>query len=225
MDLTTVMANLPALWHGVWLTVDILIAAIFFGLISASCLTVVSFSGVMLKRIVDAYIFIIRGTPMLVQFYFIYYGLPQLAVLHTPWIWPVIASPITCSVLALTISTSAYTTVILRGAFLGVPAGEIQAANALGLTRIQIFRNITLPRSFSLILPLYSNEVLMLLKSTSLASTITVLELTGTTELLIGETYQTILYWLIAGAIYLVLSGVIIGVFKLLERRFAVCRS
>ena len=221
MDLTTVMANLPALWHGVWLTVDILIAAIFFGLISASCLTAISFSNVMLKRVVDAYIFIIRGTPMLVQFYFIYYGLPQLAVLHTPWIWSVIASPITCSVLALTISTSAYTTVILRGAFLGVPAGEIQAANALGLTRIQIFRNITLPRSFSLILPLYSNEVLMLLKSTSLASTITVLELTGTTELLIGETYQTILYWLIAGAIYLVLSGVIIGVFKLLERRFS----
>lgn len=222
MDLTTVTANLPVLFEGIKLTLGILIGAIFFGLLFSSFLTTASSYSIIAKKIVDVYVFVIRGTPMLVQFYFIYYGLPQLAILHTHWIWPLIASPIGCSVLALTISTSAYTTVILRGAFLSVPIGEVHAAKALGMTRLQIFKKITLIRSLCLVLPLYSNEVLMLLKGTSLASTITVLELTGATELLIGETYQTILYWLIAGAMYLIISGLIIGIFKLLERRFAV---
>ena len=220
MDLTTFLSNLPVIFSGIKLTLEILVGAIFSGLLFAGLLTTLSFLTKIAKRIIDAYIFVIRGTPMLVQFYFIYYGLPQLDVLHTPWIWPLIASPISCSIIALTLNTGAYTTVILRGAFLGIPSGEIHAAKALGMTRVQIFRKITLIRALSLILPVYSNEVLMLLKGTALASTITVLEITGTTQLLISETYQTIPYWLIAGAIYLAISGVIIGVFKLLERRF-----
>jgi His/Glu/Gln/Arg/opine family amino acid ABC transporter permease subunit len=222
MDLATFISNLPVLFTGIKLTLEILVGAMACGLLFASLLTTVSFVSKFAKRFVDAYIFVIRGTPMLVQFYFIYYGLPQLNILHTPWIWQFIASPISCAIIALTLNTGAYTTVILRGAFMGVPSGEINAAKALGMTRGQIFRKITLIRALSLILPVYSNEVLMLLKGTALASTITVLEITGTTQLLISETYQTIPYWLIAGAIYLCISGIIIGAFKLLERRFAI---
>ena len=222
MDLTTFISNLPVLLTGVKLTLEILVGAIFCGFVLATFLTTTSFLNSIAKKIIDGYIFVIRGTPMLVQFYFIYYGLPQLEILHTPWIWEFIASPISCAIIALTMNTGAYTTVILRGAFTGVPIGEIHAAKALGLTRAQIFRKITLMRALSLILPVYSNEVLMLLKGTALASTITVLEITGTTQLLISETYETIPYWLIAGAIYLAISGVIIGTFKLLERRFAI---
>lgn len=222
MDLVTFVSNIPTLLDGVYLTLEILLGATVCGLLFAASLTTISFLNRLCHKIVASYIFIIRGTPMLVQFYFIYYGLPQIPVLHTPWVWNVIASPIGCAIIALTLNTGAYTTVILRGAFLSVPTGEINAAKALGLTRSQIFTKITLPRALTMVLPVYNNEVLMLLKGTALASTITVLELTGTTQLLISETYETIFYWLIAGAIYLTISAVIIGLFKLLERRYAI---
>lgn len=222
MDIVTFVSNIPILLEGVRLTFEILLGAIICGLSFAAVLTTISFLNKFSQKIIAAYIFIIRGTPMLVQFYFIYYGLPQIQILHTPWIWSVIASPIGCSIIALTLNTGAYTTVILRGAFLSIPIGEINAAKALGLTRGQIFKKITLPRALTMVLPVYNNEVLMLLKGTALASTITVLELTGTTQLLISETYETIFYWLIAGAIYLTISAIIIGLFKLLERRFAI---
>lgn len=215
--ITSLVENWPSLYAGLKLTLELLLASIILGLSFASFLTAGSFLSNRIKKGVEAYIFIIRGTPMLVQFYFIYYGLAQLQWLHNTFFWNVIMSPIACSIIALAMNTSAYTTIILRGAFLGIPRGERDAGKALGLNRVQIFRKIILPRALNLTLPVYSNEVLMLLKGTSLASTITVLELTGITEQLIGETYQTIFYWLLAGAIYLLISAVIIGIFKTLE--------
>ncbi len=209
-----------SLWHGLELTLLLLGASAGCGLVLASLLTGLSFWSEIGQSVVQGYVFVMRGTPMLVQFYFIYYGLAEVGWLHdNAFLWSLVVSPITCSILALTLNTGAYTTVILRGAFAAIPKGEMEAAKAVGLSRIHIFRKITFPRALSMVLPVYSNEILMLLKGTSLASTITVLELTGVTEQLIGETYETILYWLVAGALYLAVSGVIIGIFKFFTQK------
>lgn len=213
---SSLAANWPDLKSGLNLTLMLLLISMGIGLCCAALFTTLSFLSDLFKKIIDGYIFIMRGTPMLVQFYFIYYGLGQFSALHHTWLWSTLfISPFACAILALVLNTTAYTTVILRGALAGVPAGEIAAGQALGLSRGQILRHISLPRALSLILPVYNNEVLMLLKGTSLASTITVLELTGMTEQLIGETYQTLFYWGIAGIIYLAISLAIIGIFKL----------
>ena len=217
MELSTLIVNMPSLLTGLKLTLLLLLCSASLGLIVAACLCTLSFLNQPLKTVIDAYLFLLRGTPMLVQFYFIYYGLAELSCLRQTFLWKLVASPINCSILALTLNTSAYTTIILRGAFMGIPTGELDAARALGLSRSHIFLSITLPRTLSMILPLYSNEILMLLKGTSLASTITVLELTGVTEQLIGESYETITYWIIAGMLYLVISTFIIGLFKSAE--------
>ena len=216
----TVITYIPQLLQGVWITLLLVTCALSIGIILAMLMTL----GVISKRPylsapINALVFFIRGTPLLVQFFLIYYGSGQFEWLRDSALWTVLREPFACAVLALALNTSAYTTALFKGAIEAVPKTEIMAAHALGMSKALTMRRIMLPIAFRLALPAYSNEVVIVLKGSSLASTITILDLMGVTNQLIGQTYESMKFLAIAGGIYLVLNALVISLFKVIERR------
>lgn len=163
------------------------------------------------------YIFAFRGTPLLVQIYIIYYGLSQFPALRHSFLWPFFREAYWCALAALALNTAAYSAEIMRGGLLSVPAGQIEAARACGMARILLFRRIIIPQAIRQMLPGYSNEVILMVKSTSLASTITIMEITGIAAKLISENYRPVEVFICAGAIYLSLNFIVARLFALLE--------
>lgn len=207
------------LFSGTVLTLQLMLVALAIGFCIALLVTVcVQSKKVYLKTPANIFIFAVRGTPLLVQFFIIYYGSGQLVWLHHTFLWTIFKQPFSCAVITLALNTSAYTSVLMSAAIQSVPRGEIQACQALGLSTWKMYYRIIIPRAFHIILPSYSNEVVMILKGTSLASTITLMDLMGVTRHLIAMTYNTIPLFLLAGIIYLTLNSLIMGGFKLLER-------
>lgn len=213
---------IPQLYQGTLITLQLVVLALLIGFFLALVMTLLLETGQFyFKAIINAFIFVIRGTPLLVQIFIIYYGSGQFTWLHHTMLWDLLKHPFGCAVLALALNTSAYTTVLLRGAIHAVPAGEIEACQALGFSRWQMYHRVILPRAFRIVLPAYSNEMILVLKGTSLASTITLMDLMGVTTHWIAMTYQTIPLLILAGIIYLLLNGLIIGGFRLLERHWS----
>ena len=210
---------LPKLIQGATLTLELTALSVIAGLIVAIPLGIARSSSLWYVRSLPyAYIFFFRGTPLLIQLFLVYYGLSQFDVVRESVLWPYLRSPFWCAVITMTLHTAAYIAEILRGAIQAIPPGEIEAARALGMSRFKTLVHIVLPRAARIGLPAYSNEVILMLKASSLASTVTLLELTGMTRTIIARTYQTVDMFLIAGMIYLVMSFVLIQGFKLLER-------
>ena len=163
------------------------------------------------------YIFAFRGTPLLVQIYIIYYGLGQFPEVRHSFLWPFLREAYWCALAALALNTAAYSAEIMRGGLLSVPAGQIEAARACGMARVLQFRRIIIPQAIRQMLPGYSNEVVLMVKSTSLASTITIMEITGIAAKLISESYRPVEFFVCAGAIYLALNFIVARLFALLE--------
>jgi His/Glu/Gln/Arg/opine family amino acid ABC transporter permease subunit len=159
-----------------------------------------------------------RGTPLLIQIFLIYYGLGQFAFIRHSFLWFFLRDAYPCALIALALNMAAYLAEIVRGGILAVPAGEREAAVAIGMSRALAYRRIILPRAYRLMLPALSNEVVIQLKSTALASTITLMELTGVARRLVAVSYSTNPL-LVAGAIYVVLTFLITRGFTLAERR------
>ncbi len=199
----TILAYLSQLLSGAVITVELMLSALTCGLFLALFFTTCAESDCsLLKGLIKGFVFIIRGTPLLVQIFIIYYGSGQFHWLHETILWVVLKKPFGCGVVALALNTSAYTYVLLRGAIHSVPMGEIEAAKALGLSRWQLYKRIVIPRAARIALPAYSNEVIMILKGTSLAGTITLMDVMGVTRQLISMTYEVIPLFLLAGIIY-----------------------
>lgn len=210
---------LPKLIQGATLTLELTAISVIAGLIVAIPLGIARSSKLWYVRSLPyAYIFFFRGTPLLIQLFLVYYGLGQFEAVRDSVLWPYLRSPFWCAVITMTLHTAAYIAEILRGAIQAIPPGEIEAARALGMSRFKTLVHIVMPRAARIGLPAYSNEVILMLKASSLASTVTLLELTGMTRTIIARTYQTVDMFLIAGSIYLVMSFVLIQGFKLLER-------
>ncbi|MFP3515758.1 ABC transporter permease [Pseudomonas sp. SIMBA_077] len=210
---------LPKLIQGATLTLELTALSVIAGLIVAIPLGIARSSKRWYVRSLPyGYIFFFRGTPLLIQLFLVYYGLGQFEVVRESVLWPYLRDPFWCAVLTMTLHTAAYIAEILRGAIQAIPPGEIEAARALGMSRPKTLLHIVLPRAARIGLPAYSNEVILMLKASSLASTVTLLELTGMTRTIIARNYQTVDMFLIAGLIYLVMSFVLIQGFKLLER-------
>ena len=210
---------LPKLIQGATLTLELTALSVIAGLIVAIPLGIARSSKLWYVRSLPyGYIFFFRGTPLLIQLFLVYYGLGQFEAVRESALWPYLRDPFWCAVLTMTLHTAAYIAEILRGAIQAIPPGEIEAARALGMSRGKTLLHIVLPRAARIGLPAYSNEVILMLKASSLASTVTLLELTGMTRTIIARTYQTVDMFLIAGVIYLVMSFVLIQGFKLLER-------
>lgn len=213
---------LPDLAHGTLTTIALMLAALAFGSVLALLMTLASISKQNVLRLpVNAFVFFIRGTPLLVQIFLLYYGAAQFEWLKASPLWWVLREPFACAVIALGFNTAAYTTMLLRGAIASVPQNEVAACEALGMSRVLMLRRIILPQAFRMAIPAYSNEVIMVLKGTSLASTITILDLMGVANQLAAQTYETFEFLAIAGMIYLLLNVILVGLFKLLERKFS----
>ncbi|WP_457585034.1 ABC transporter permease [Ensifer canadensis] len=163
------------------------------------------------------YIFIFRGTPLLVQIYIIYYGLSQFDALRHSFAWPFLREAYWCAVIALALNTAAYSAEIIRGGLISVPAGQVEAARACGMSNTMLFRRIVLPLALRQMLPAYSNEVILMTKSTALASTITLMEITGIAAKLISASYRPVEVFICAGAIYLAINFILARLFAGLE--------
>ena len=167
------------------------------------------------------YIYIFRGTPILIQIFIIYHGLPQYDFIRDSIFWPVLREPFGCAIIALTLNTGAYVSEILRGGVLGVDRGLIEAGAALGLSARHRFLYITSPIAIRLCLPAYSNDVISLMKSTALVSTITLLDMTGIARTIVAETYAPYEIFISLMVIYLILTWIIQRSFGWTEKRMS----
>ena len=210
---------LPSFVEGAWLTLQLVGVSVIAGLIFALPLGIARSSRHFPVRALPyAYIFFFRGTPLLVQLFLVYYGLAQFEAVRQGPLWPYLRDPYWCAIITMTMHTAAYIAEIIRGAIQNVPSGEIEAARALGMSRSQALWYIILPRATRIGLPAYSNEVILMLKASALASTITLLELTGMARKIAARTYLHEEMFLTAGLIYLLIAFVLMQGFKLLER-------
>ena len=208
MDLAFLRETFLTLLSGLPLTLNLAALSIGCGALLAMLLAAMRLSGVAaLDWPARAYVFVFRGTPLLVQIFLIYYGLGQFRPTLQAWgIWWFFREPYWCALTALALNTGAYASEIIRGAILAVPAGQIEAARACGMNRVTLARRITAPIALRLALPAYSNEMISMVKSTSLASIITLAEVTFLAQKLISQTFRAVEVFVCAGAIYLAIN-------------------
>ncbi|WP_298722112.1 arginine ABC transporter permease ArtM [uncultured Oceanisphaera sp.] len=210
---------LPTLLQGVKITLTITGAGLLLGLVIALLLTWVLERRVpVLAQLTEGYLLLLTGTPLLVQIFLVYYGPAQFDWIKTSWAWTYLREPMFCAILALGMNAGAYTCRLFKGALEAVPKGETLACQALGMNGWQTL-SVKLRHAARRVIPAYSNEVVLVLKGSSLASTISIMEIMGLAQRLNGQTYDTLAVFGMAGAIYLVLNGLLTFLFRLLERR------
>lgn len=211
----------PRYLSGTWLTVQLVAISAVLGLLLAVPVALARLSANPgLRGLATGYSLFFRGTPLLVQIFLIYFGLGQFGFVRSSFLWPFLREAYVCALITFVLNTAAYSAEVIRGGILAVPKGEIEAARSCGMSTVTAYRLVILPRAFSIALPAYSNEVIILMKGTALASTITLMELMGQAQLISSRTYQPIQVFVIAGAIYYALTLVITRIFGLLEARF-----
>ena len=173
-----------------------------------------------LSKTIEYYIFIIRGTPLLVQIYLIYFGLGSIKVIRDSFLWIILKEPFWCGVLALTINTVAYGSEIFRGGIQAVSQGQIESGKSLGFTRIGLLRKIIFPIALRRVLPTYGNELILMVKATSLVSLTTYMEMTGVARRLMAITWAPVEAFLAAGILYLFLNFLMVQFIKYLEWKY-----
>ena len=222
MDLHFLADTMRQLAGGIPLLLQLAAFSIAAGAVFAVMLALMRLSD---NRFLDAiarvYVFVFRGTPLLVQIFLIYYGLGQFPEIRQSFVWPFLRQPYWCALLALTLNTAAYSSEIIRGGILSVPFGQIEAARACGMSRALVFRRIILPQGLRVALPAYGNEIILMTRATALASIITLMEVTGIASKIISETFRAVEVFICAGAIYLVINFAISRGVAFLERRLS----
>ncbi len=210
-----------SLLSGATLSLGLTCLSLVIGLFLALIMTYVLNSNYnSLKFLTQGFIFFTRGVPLLVQFFLLYYGSAQFEWVRNSLLWEILQHPFACALIALALNSSAYTTVLLQSSICNIPKGEIEACIALHMPLYTRLRQVILPRAFSTFWPAYSNEAIMVLKSTSLASTITLMDLMGATRQIIAKTYEPAEALIMAGCLYLLMSGLLMGIFHTLRYYF-----
>ncbi|MCW9034900.1 MAG: ABC transporter permease [Rhodospirillales bacterium] len=218
MNFEAMIEALPKLLEGTVLTLELVAFSLVIGMIFALPIALMRVSSNGFIRVIPyCYIFFFRGTPLLVQIFLVYYGASQFEVVRESSLWPILREPYWCAIIAFSMNTGAYTAEILRGAMQAVPHGQLEAARTLGMSTPMAYRRIVIPQAIRIGLPAYGNEVILMIKGSALASTITLLDLMGMTRTIIAKNYLAVEMFLAAGLIYLVLSFVFTQGFKYLE--------
>jgi arginine/ornithine transport system permease protein len=221
MNWDAVIANFPLYLSGAWVTLQLLLISLAFGLILAIPLGVIrAMPNAVLSRAVWLYTYAFRGTPMLVQLFIIYYGLGQFAAVRESFAWSWLSEAWFCACLAFVLNTAAYTTEIVAGSIKSLPNGEIEAAKAYGMSRWVMLRRIVLPASLRRALPAYGNEAIFMLHGTSLAMTVTLADITGVAKRINATYYTTFEAYLTAAGFYLLLTFSLVGLFRWAEGRY-----
>lgn len=221
MNFDAVSDSLPLYFSGALVTLELLAVSLVIGLVLALPLAVMRAGRIAwLAWPVWAYTYVIRGTPMLVQLFIIYYGLAQFEVVRQSVFWPWLSQAWFCAVLAFAVNTCAYTTEIFAGAIRQTHAGEIEAARSVGMSEWVMLRRILLPSALRRAIPAYSNEVVMMLHGTSLASVVTLMDITGAARETNSRFYAPFEAFIVAGLFYLILTFALVFAFNRAEAKW-----
>ena len=221
MDLDFMLGHLPRLLKATTLTIQLTFLSLFFGIFVGAFFAVLRTSKNRILYLISYYYsYIFRGTPLLVQIFIIYFGLGQVEWIRESFLWVVFKEAYTCAILAFTLNTGAYTSEIFRSAFETINRGVVEAAKSLGLNKKDTFLKIKLPIAIRQSLPAYGNEMILMLKGTSLASTVTLLDLTGVAKHIISTTFRPVEVFIVAGSIYLLMTFIIHNFIKFLEKKY-----
>ena len=222
MDLELMINSFPKLLSATLVTVKLLSASLFFGLVVGLLFAILRLNKIIfINKFAYAYSYVFRGTPLLVQIFIIYFGLAQIEYLRSSFLWVILKEPYWCAIIAFTLNTGAYTSEILRSAFQTIKPGIIEAGKSLGISNKIIFYKIQIPIAIRQSLPAYGNEIILMMKGTSLASTVTLMDLTGVAKYIISTTFKPIEVFIVAGGIYLSMTFIIHNFIKYLEKKYS----
>ncbi len=222
MDLDLMVSSLPKLLNATLVTLKLLSLSLIFGLILGLFFAILRLNkNIFLNKFSYFYSYIFRGTPLLVQIFIIYFGLGQIEFLRSSFLWIILKEPYWCAIIAFSLNTGAYTSEILRSAFQTINKGFIEAGDSLGISKKIIFYKIQIPIAIRQSLPAYGNEIILMLKGTSLASTVTLMDLTGVAKYIISTTFKPIEVFIVAGGIYLFMTFIIHNFVRYLEKKYS----
>ena len=210
---------LVTLLGGLVTTLELTLFSLLLGIVLAALMTwVLELRLPVATQLVQLWVLLFTGTPLLIQIFLIYYGPGQFEWLKASPLWPLLKQPWFCAVLALGLNTAAYSTRLFKGALDAIPAGEVEACRALGFNGRQTLW-MKVRHAARHLVPAYSNEVILVLKGSSLASTITIMDIMGLAQRLNAQTYDTLAVFTVAGALYLTMNGLLTIGFRWCERR------
>ena len=222
MDISLMVISLPKLLSATLVTLKLLSLSLFFGLIIGLLFAILRLNkNPIINKFAYGYSYIFRGTPLLVQIFIIYFGLGQIEYFRSTFLWVVFKEPYWCAIIAFALNTGAYTSEILRSAFETIKPGIIEAGKSLGISNKIIFYKIQIPVAIRQSLPAYGNEIILMMKGTSLASTVTIMDLTGVAKHIVSTTYKPLEVFLLAGSIYLFMTFLIHNLIKYLEKKYS----
>ena len=221
MDIELMINSFPKLLNATLITLKLLSVSLILGLFIGLGFAILRMNNnKLINKIAYGYSHIFRGTPLLVQIFIIYFGLGQIEYLRTTILWVVLKEPYWCAIIAFSLNTGAYTSEILRSAFQTIKPGYLEAGRSLGIPSKIIFTKIQIPIAIKQSLPAYGNEIILMLKGTSLASTVTLMDLTGVAKYIISTTFKPVEVFIVAGGIYLFMTFIIHNVIKYLEKKY-----
>ena len=220
MDLDLMINSVPKLLSATLTTLKLLSLSLIFGLTIGLIFAIMRLSkNKLITNFSYGFSYIFRGTPLLVQIFIIYFGLGQIEYLRSTILWIILKEPYWCAIIAFSLNTGAYTSEILRSAFQTIKPGFIEAGKSLGISSKIIIYKIQIPIAIRQSLPAYGNEIILMLKGTSLASTVTLMDLTGVAKYIISTTFKPIEVFIVAGSIYLFLTFLIHNFIKFAEKK------
>ena len=221
MDLELMINSLPKLLNAAVITLKLLSVSLIIGLFIGLFFAILRLNkNIFINRFAYGYSYVFRGTPLLVQIFIIYFGLGQIEYLRSTVLWVILKEPYWCAIIAFALNTGAYTSEILRSAFQTIKLGIIEAGKSLGISNKVIFYKIQIPIAIRQSLPAYGNEIILMMKGTSLASTVTIMDLTGVAKYIISTTFKPIEVFIVAGGIYLFMTFIVHNVIKFLEKKY-----
>ena len=222
MDLELMINSFPKLLSAAVITLKLLSVSLIIGLFIGLFFAILRLNkNILINRFAYGYSYIFRGTPLLVQIFIIYFGLGQIEYLRSTVLWVILKEPYWCAIIAFALNTGAYTSEILRSAFQTIKPGILEAGKSLGISNKVIFYKIQIPIAIRQSLPAYGNEIILMMKGTSLASTVTIMDLTGVAKYIISTTFKPIEVFIVAGGIYLFMTFIIHNVIKFLEKKYS----
>ncbi len=222
MDFELMINSFPKLLNATLITLKLLSVSLIIGLFIGLFFAILRLNkNIFINKFAYGYSYIFRGTPLLVQIFIIYFGLGQIEYLRSTILWVILKEPYWCAIIAFALNTGAYTSEILRSAFQTIKPGLIEAGKSLGISNKIIFYKIQIPIAIRQSLPAYGNEIILMMKGTSLASTVTLMDLTGVAKYIISTTFKPIEVFIVAGGIYLFMTFVIHNFVKFLEKKYS----
>ena len=222
MDMGLMALSLPKLLSAAVVTLKLLSLSLFFGIFIGLLFAILRLNkNPLISKFSYGYSYVFRGTPLLVQIFIIYFGLGQIEYFRSTFLWVIFKEPYWCAIIAFALNTGAYTSEILRSAFQTIKPGIIEAGKSLGISNKIIFYKIQIPVAIRQSLPAYGNEIILMMKGTSLASTVTLMDITGVAKHIVSTTYKPLEVFLLAGGIYLFMTFIIHNLIKYLEKKYS----